>query len=97
MPRSQPPLEHAPALADAIVARLDAGGATDLRAARHPVWIIGQAPSGVVFELLHWPPDAYCVTRYSWPDHLVQYFGTFPTWPDAVDYALRASRRRHDG
>ena len=74
----------------AIVARLRAGGATHLRTTRTPAWVIGQAPSGVVFELLHWPTYAYCVTRHSWPDQHAQHFGIFPTWPDAVAYALLA-------
>jgi hypothetical protein len=74
----------------AILESLQRRGATDIRATSTPTWIIGRAPSGGVFELLHWPTYAYCVTRHAPHGQHTQQFGLFPTWPEAVDYALQA-------
>jgi hypothetical protein len=85
-----PPIERAAALADAIVARLDTGGATDIRATSHPVWIIGRAPGGGVFELFDSLAHGYCVMRLLQNGESAQHLGFFLAWTDAVDHALLA-------
>jgi hypothetical protein len=73
-----------------IALRLRRGGSTDLRAARDHVWIIGRAPSGLVFQLFNWPARGYCVTRRFADDQATEQLGTFPTWTEAVAHALQA-------
>jgi hypothetical protein len=75
---------------DSILARLLVGGATDLRAVSDRVWLTGRAPSGVAFELHHWPEQGYSVTRCPPNDQPVELLGVYPTWEAAVDQALRA-------
>jgi hypothetical protein len=75
---------------DSILARLLLGGATDLRATHDPVWIVGHAPSGVLFRLHYWPTRGYSVARRPLPDQPVTLLGVFPTWEAAVDRALQA-------
>jgi hypothetical protein len=79
----------APAV-DSILVRLLLGGATDLRATSHPLWIIGRAPSGALVELFYWPERGYSVTRRVRHDQPVERLGVFPTWTAAVDQALQA-------
>jgi hypothetical protein len=91
--RRQTALSETQPLAEQIATllrRLRAGGATELRAARGHLWIIGRAPSGMLFQLVHWPPQGYCVTRRPLNDQPVQSLGVFPTWTEAVDRALQA-------
>jgi len=93
MPETPAPEGHTAAIA----LRLRRGGATDLRASDHHVWIngyhlwiSGRAPSGMLFQLFHWSPQGYCVTRRPLNDQPVESLGVFPTWTEAVDQALRA-------
>jgi hypothetical protein len=75
---------------DSILVRLLLGGATELRAVRELGWIVGRAPSGVVFELHYWPARGYSVTRRPLNDQPAELLVVFPTWAAAVDQALRA-------
>src|SRR5205823_14688406 len=75
---------------DTILAHLLLGGATELDAARDPIWIVGHAPSGVWFELHHWLQQGYSVARRPRPNQPVERLGVFPTWEAAVACALGA-------
>ena len=77
-------------LASTILEHLDAGGATDLRAATDHVWILGRAPSGAQFELLERSRQGYAVTRRGADDQPQQSLGRFLGWEAAVDRALLA-------
>src|SRR5215213_10471541 len=70
---------------DTILVHLLLGGATDLDAARDPLWIVGRAPSGTWFELHHWSRRGYSVTRRARPDQPAERLGVFSTWEEAVD------------
>jgi hypothetical protein len=75
---------------DSILGRLRVGGATELRAVQKRGWIVGYAPSGVMFELHYWPTQGYSVTRRPLHHQPAELIGVFPTWEAAVDRALRA-------
>jgi hypothetical protein len=75
---------------DSILVRLLLGGATELRAVRELGWLVGRAPSGVVFELHYWPARGYSVTRRPLHHQPAELIGVFPTWTTAVDRALQA-------
>jgi hypothetical protein len=66
------------------------GGATDLRTATDRVWVVGCAPSGVLFELFWWPGHGYSVTRRSPVDQPGQQLGIYPLWTVAANRALHA-------
>ena len=75
--------------APTILEHLRNGGATDLRATTHPVWIVGRAPSGVLIELYWWPLHGYYLGRRSPEGGPTQRVGVFPSWTAAIDHALR--------
>jgi hypothetical protein len=75
---------------DRILARLLLGGATELRAVNELDWIVGRAPSRMVFELHYWPARGYSVTRRPLYHQTAELLGVFPTWEAAVDRALQA-------
>jgi hypothetical protein len=73
-----------------IVEHLLTGGASDLRTATRPLWIVGHAPTGTLFELYEWPGRGYYVSRRLPSGEPVQALGIFPSWKVAAHYALRA-------
>ena len=78
------------AVVEAIVHRLLGGGATDIAVTTHPLWIIGQGPSGCRFQVL-WEQgqEAYYVSRWTADEETVEVLGHFPAWPAAVRCALQ--------
>jgi hypothetical protein len=84
----QPPAPTPPF--DSILVHLLLGGASELHAVRELGWIVGRAPSGVVFELHYWPARGYSVTRRLLRHQPTELLGVFPAWDAAVDRALQA-------
>jgi hypothetical protein len=79
------------AVVEAIVHRLLGSGATDLKVTAHPLWIIGQGPSGCCFQVL-WEQrqETYYVSRWTADEETVEVLGHFPDWEAAGACALQA-------
>jgi hypothetical protein len=74
-----------------LVERLRAGGATDVTATTHPVWVTGCAPSGRRFQIFWWAAQqGYQVSRRNPGQTAAEVLGLFPAWEAAVARALQA-------
>jgi hypothetical protein len=76
--------------AQTIVEHLQAGGATGLRASHDFVWVLGQAPSGRLIQILYWPNHGYCVSWRSAEHSLLECLEVCDAWEIAVVRALHA-------